>query len=478
MTLRPFRLSLVLLLVAACVEDTSSKPTVDGGTSDASSGGKEDGSTPGSDGSVETDAGVELLTDAIAIAAGADHTCAVRANQDVICWGGNGSGQLGVPAAQTPRSSVPVRVTLPDGGKAKAIAAGARHTCALMTTGKIACWGDNLTAQLGRSPLNAVNPNADYVVDATEFATGWKGASAIAGGGGHTQALVPAGVQVNGKDAFWLWGWGKNAFRQLVRDSNGFPAPSPLIATFDGAAPKTGGDNGLPLVSIALGDDFGCGHAFLPTPAGFFIEGVVCFGASGKKQTGTLISGQTYLGFVRLDANNPLGLPRMVAAGSQHACAVAGKIGGGESLYCWGDFVAGQTGQKQAPADASYAAPVPDVDGTAVTLVAAGGNTTCVVENSKTRCIGANDEGQLASGKVDADPHPSWSNVTLPSASALAVGRKHVCAILGAAAGAPGRVSCWGLNRTGQLGDGIDLDKGYADGTFSRPAPVAVRAVK
>ncbi|MFO0663951.1 MAG: hypothetical protein U0174_08370 [Polyangiaceae bacterium] len=477
MTLRPFRLSLVLLLVAACVEDTSSKPTVDGGTSDASSGGKEDGFTPGSDGSVEGDAGIALLTDAVAIAAGAEHTCALRASQDVICWGGNGSGQLGVPAAQTPRSSVPVRVTLPDGGKAKAIAAGTRHTCALMTTGKIACWGENTTAQLGRSPLDPVNPNADYVVDPIEFTSGWKGASAIAGGGGHTQALVPAGALVNGKDAFWLWGWGKNAFGQLTRDSFGFPVSSPLVATLDGKEP-TPSMNQLPVLAIALGDDFGCAQGFIPTPGGSWFERVVCFGASGKKQTGTLLPGSTNLGAVWLSETVALALPRGVAAGAQHACAIGGKVGGGESLYCWGDFSMGQTGQATPPANAGYGAPVPDVDGTAITVFAAGGNNTCVVENSKTRCIGANDEGQLASGKVDADPHPSWSNVTLPSASALAVGRKHVCAILGAAAGSPGRVSCWGLNRTGQLGDGIDLDKGYADGTFSRPAPVAVRAVK
>ncbi len=80
------------------------------------------------------------------LAAGRDHTCAVRAGA-VRCWG---AGYLGYPGQsvigddELPSSVGDIQV----GGVVEAVAAGSFHTCALLSGGKVRCWGDN-----GRGPL-------------------------------------------------------------------------------------------------------------------------------------------------------------------------------------------------------------------------------------------------------------------------------------------------------------------------------------
>jgi serine/threonine-protein kinase len=118
-----------------------------------------------------------------------------------------------------------------------------------------------------------------------------------------------------------------------------------------------------------------------------------------------------------------------------------------------------------------------------VTDLAAGGLTTCVIVNGQAQCIGGNDFGQLGRGAVDVTAHPAFANVLLPpSASAISVGAAHACAVLGTAAGQKGPIACWGQNQNGQLGDGLDIDVGYADAVDPlkrvRATPVRVAAPK
>jgi alpha-tubulin suppressor-like RCC1 family protein len=80
-----------------------------------------------------------------AMVAGRSHTCGIG-DQGVLCWGDNGVGQLG-DGTQDDRLVPDVVSGLPSAPTM--LAAGAQHTCALVTDGSTFCWGQNLYGQLG-----------------------------------------------------------------------------------------------------------------------------------------------------------------------------------------------------------------------------------------------------------------------------------------------------------------------------------------
>ncbi len=142
------------------------------------------------------------LSGVSAIFAGLYHTCALMFSGSVKCWGYNGYGQLG--DGTTTDRYMPVDVTVLNGG-VSAIAAGYRHTCALMSSGGVKCWGDNARSQLGNGTttgsLTAVNVCAD-----ASCSNNLSGVIAFTGGGGyHTCVLTGSGAKC----------WGYNADGEL-----------------------------------------------------------------------------------------------------------------------------------------------------------------------------------------------------------------------------------------------------------------------
>lgn len=79
------------------------------------------------------------------LTAGNAHTCGIRSG-GVLCWGNNSSGQLGNGSTQDRPFPGPVE-GLP--APATRLAAGAVSTCALLTTGRVFCWGQNIHGELG-----------------------------------------------------------------------------------------------------------------------------------------------------------------------------------------------------------------------------------------------------------------------------------------------------------------------------------------
>jgi alpha-tubulin suppressor-like RCC1 family protein len=102
----------------------------------------------------------------------------------VKCWGWNPNGQLG--NGTTVQSLLAGDIGgLP--GSVRAIAAGNRHTCALLENGSVACWGANASGQLaGGSRARSRTP-----VAVAGFASAVKQISA---GGAHSCALLENGA--------------------------------------------------------------------------------------------------------------------------------------------------------------------------------------------------------------------------------------------------------------------------------------------
>jgi len=140
-----------------------------------------------------------LSSGVTAIAAGYDHTCALTTGGGVKCWGDNGSGQLG--DGTTTDRSTPVNVSGLSSG-VTAIAAGGGHTCAMTAGGGVKCWGDNRQGQLG----DGTTTQRSTPVNLSGLSSG---VTAITTGSTHTCALLStAKVKCWGSDSYGQLGLG------------------------------------------------------------------------------------------------------------------------------------------------------------------------------------------------------------------------------------------------------------------------------
>jgi len=144
------------------------------------------------DGTAEPVSGiVEVMADhgePLSAAAGLLHTCAADASR-VVCWGHNGFGQLG-RSTSSACCNEPASISTSWGsGRTLALVAGAYHTCALVgeeDSGSVLCWGDDRFGALGEGEPGEMRTEAEPV--SLEG-----GASAIAAGPHHTCALLTDG---------------------------------------------------------------------------------------------------------------------------------------------------------------------------------------------------------------------------------------------------------------------------------------------
>ncbi len=90
---------------------------------------------------------VGTSTDWVGLVAGNAHTCATRSDHTLWCWGWNRDGQLGIDSKNLNRTT-PTRVGTGTNW-AEVSAAGIAHTCGIRTDDTLWCWGFNSTGQLG-----------------------------------------------------------------------------------------------------------------------------------------------------------------------------------------------------------------------------------------------------------------------------------------------------------------------------------------
>lgn len=158
------------------------------------------------------------------VAAGGEFSCAI-ASGEVWCWGRNGVGQLGNQG--TTDSFAPRAVRDPDDlpngiDDAVDIAAGAEHACAVRTDGTVLCWGSNIDRQLGDGLAAHGDPTCDAsFIDCSRvavYASGLSAADSVTahGTGDHTCALSGSSISC----------WGDNDFRQATNSATD-PVPTP-----------------------------------------------------------------------------------------------------------------------------------------------------------------------------------------------------------------------------------------------------------
>ena len=142
-----------------------------------------------------TDVGLEGV---VSLVSGGYHVCVLRSAGEVVCWGANSGGQLGDGSALD--RSAPPDTAVP-GLSARALALGGVHSCAITSSGQVACWGQNDFGQLGSGSLrNAYVPTMPYLLD---------GVTSLALGDVHGCARVSE----------QLYCWGGNSSRQVGVDS-------------------------------------------------------------------------------------------------------------------------------------------------------------------------------------------------------------------------------------------------------------------
>jgi alpha-tubulin suppressor-like RCC1 family protein len=245
---------------------------------------------------------------AVAVAVGADFSCAQMQNvlsgaSTVRCWGGNSAGQVG---NGTTSAQVFAPATVSGLTGVTHLAAGSYFACAV-TGGTVRCWGSNISGQfgIGTTSLGSNVPAA--------AATGITNATTVTAGGLHVCA-------VNGTTGD-AWCWGDRGFGQLgdgtILRSNPIASPVYFGASFRPTKTFAANAGNCAIVS---------GQAF-------------CWGLNNFGQLGNV--GQPIL-----NSGSPLPVTGLtsgvasMAAGLNHACAI-NTVG---AISCWGDNTLGQRG--------------------------------------------------------------------------------------------------------------------------------------
>jgi alpha-tubulin suppressor-like RCC1 family protein len=158
------------------------------------------------------------------VAAGDYYTVAVKTDGTLWGWGSNYLGQLG-DGTTTPRPS-PVQV----GSGFASVAAGRQHTVAMKTDGTLWAWGDNAAGQLGVGTTTICSYQGPCSTSPVQVGSGF---ADYAAGGGHTVAVKTDGT---------LWAWGGNGYGQLG-DGTTTPRPSPVQVGSGFASVAAGSDH-------------------------------------------------------------------------------------------------------------------------------------------------------------------------------------------------------------------------------------------
>jgi alpha-tubulin suppressor-like RCC1 family protein len=344
------------------------------------------------------------------VSAGGDHTCGVRSNGKLYCWGQDANGQagdggdLGDPDITTPR-----RVGAFEDWAT--VAAGGAHTCGVRRNGKLYCWGTEANGQIGDGGTT------DYAIATPRRIGTGEDWATVTAGLAHT-----CGIRTSGK----LYCWGNDGNGEVGNgDGTYYAIPTPK--------------------RVGTGEDWASVTAGHPHTCGVRTSGkLYCWGNDSLGEVGdggssdASITTPRRIGTFEDWAN--------VAAGGYHTCGVR-KNG---KLYCWGgnDGKGGLiTTPQRVGAFEDWA------------TVAEGNEHTCGVrKNGKLYCWGSDSDGQVGDGGSNDPAITEPRRIgTFEDWALASAGRNHSCGVRKNA-----KLYCWGSDSHGQVGDGENPDPAIA----------------
>jgi alpha-tubulin suppressor-like RCC1 family protein len=416
----------------------------------------------------------------VELVSGLAHSCVRFADGRVKCWGANDRGQLGLgdtaargDEAGEMADALPF-VDLGSGLRAKGLAAGFKHTCAMLLDGSVKCWGRNSLGQLGLGTGCVSECTTAPVFDhrgdepaemgaalpAVDLAA--RAAVTIRARGDQTCALL---------DDETVRCWGSNTAGALG-----------LTAGCSGnCGASTRGDEPGEMGSALMAVDLGADRHAIALDVGFgFVLALLDDGSIrgwGANDVGQLGVGDE---LTRGDDEDEMGdgLPRVllpagttakhVFAGGALGCAA---LADGD-LHCWGGFVpAPHQGEPTRSCATGGSMPCTtrlelQAAGHAAS-VAIGGDHACMITlDGELRCWGSNYEGQLGLGSTDTRGDEPGELAAQPASAPLGAGRRYlvVSAGTGFSCGVidDASVRCWGSNALGQLGLGDTQTRGIS----------------
>jgi alpha-tubulin suppressor-like RCC1 family protein len=351
-----------------------------------------------------TAAQVGSLTTWSAVATGLEHTCAIRTDSTLWCWGDNhlaqrndwnGDGQ-----------GTPVQVNVGGSTTVKRVAAGDGHTCAIRTDDTLWCWGWNQDGQggignndwtIGATRVGSPNTYTRVAAsrsstcavrsDATLWCWGRNDEGQL-GDGTTTYRNAPVQVAGSWKDVSLslfhtcgiksddtAWCWGANWYGQLGSGNNA-QATSPVAA---------GANSNVVQITA------GVYHSCLRRAN----DDVYCWGANwyGQLGDGTTSSSN---GPVQLDSSND---HLSVGAGSGFTC-VRRTTG---NMHCVGRNATGAWGIGSV--STTNTSPVQAATSVASFATNGSGHHLCQIRTNGTLwCAGANQREQLGYSENTTSP--------------------------------------------------------------------------
>jgi alpha-tubulin suppressor-like RCC1 family protein len=385
------------------------------------------------------------LTGVAQVSAGAVHSCARVTGGRVRCWGSDFSGQSG-DGTDGGANQVPVTVVGTNGSGqltgVTSIAAGTSTTCALLTSKQVRCWGRNQNGALGNGTSVAQSARP-VVVKAVTGNGPLQNVTQLAGGFGHFCARLTNGQAVC---------WGNNEYRQLGDGTNTSRSRPvrvrPVLGSNQPALTN--------VKQVAVGAIHSC---FVLTNGQ-----ARCVGnnSGGNLGDGTMTERSLPVAVRKpTGAGNLAGITSLTA-GSQHTCALLTS----RQVRCWGSNFTGQVGDNT---NVMRLRPVTvrNVGGAGalgtVTQLDAGNYQTCARRSNGTAvCWGQNGFGQGGNGTT-ASPALAPVPVSASGIAQITAGEQHGCVRLSS-----GGAACYGNNDFAQLGRGT-----VGGSPLPTPAPVA-----